>query len=377
MSFSHPLDKHPHFTRIDDPESGAVSYALKPIVAPFQKGGYFLAPSIAGDNNILWFRGSHPPLKKEQTLAAVSLDPDQPDYRWFDGALMSGNFMLNESGDGAWVPINDGIYFQPFTGSIEETWRLDKSFLQGRHLWRLVTDLTSSPDGRYFLLDSYIGNRWLISLVDRQTGEHIELRWFGRGHHHTIYSRHDPELFMVSHSHWLDPYTGFKNEMDIRIWLMNTKLTRYEPLDSRLWFGQNSKTCHEWWTPEGKVQYCDYDQGIVEIDPDTKQSEIIWPRPCIHGMCDPTNRYLVGDVNCYSWNDKKPCSVWFLDRETGQEKAIISRMPEQPYDWRDFRAYHIDPHPHFSADGSMVIYTTVHDGRATVAVSPVAGNLVQ
>jgi hypothetical protein len=46
-------------------------------------------------------------------------------------------------------------------------------------------------------------------------------------------------------------------------------------------------------------------------------------------------------------------------------------MPPQPLPWRDFRAFHIDPHPHFSADGQWVIYTTTALGKVSVALTPV------
>jgi hypothetical protein len=47
-------------------------------------------------------------------------------------------------------------------------------------------------------------------------------------------------------------------------------------------------------------------------------------------------------------------------------------MPPQPIAWRDFRAYHIDPHPAFSADGQWMTYTTTAPGYLTVAMAPVA-----
>ena len=118
--------------------------------------------------------------------------------------------------------------------------------------------------------------------------------------------------------------------------------------------------CHEWWAPDGAVQYCNYDCGIVEqSDPfDARSKKLIWDRPSTHGMCSPCGRFLVCDVNPYQWNDRKPCQVWFRDRETGKEIPIVSRMPPHNIAWGDVRRYHIDPHPHFSADGRYIIFTS-------------------
>ena len=89
-------------------------------------------------------------------------------------------------------------------------------------------------------------------------------------------------------------------------------------------------------------------------------------------MGEDTNRFYVGDQGCYKWNEKTPCSVWFYNRITGRELPIVTKMPPPPMDWRDFRTYHIDPHPNFSADGSWITYTTTGPGYLTVALTPVA-----
>jgi len=339
----------------------------------------FVRPSVAGDSSYLWFYACDPPVKKWRN-AVVSLDPAEPTCRDLPGSMQyrqSGNGVLDESGHAAFLPVDDGIYRFDADEACDEVFRMPPSMLEGRHLFRLVTDLTLDAAGERFLLDSWIGNRWLISLVDAGSGEIEPLRWFGREHHHAIFSYHDSTLFLVAHGHWRDPYTGQKSEMDVRMWLMNTTLDRYEPVDPTLWFGRNSRTCHEWWTRDGRVQYCDYDRGIVEHDPVTRESELIWPRPAIHGMCNATGRFLVSDEGCYNWNDRVPCRVWFFDRDSRSEIAIVSRMPPPGVPWRDFRTYHIDPHPHFSADGRYVIYTTSVGGAPSVAVCPVASLLDQ
>ena len=53
------LDQHPHFMRWTDPLSGVTSYALKLVLSPMQRGGYFIAPSL-GPYGDLWFEMAYP-----------------------------------------------------------------------------------------------------------------------------------------------------------------------------------------------------------------------------------------------------------------------------------------------------------------------------
>jgi hypothetical protein len=63
--------------------------------------------------------------------------------------------------------------------------------------------------------------------------------------------------------------------------------------------------------------------------------------------------------------------VTFSNTETGREVDIVSVgcMPE-PEGGR--RRYHVDPHPRFCADDRYICYTTTVQGRADVAIVPVA-----
>ena len=111
---------------------------------------------------------------------------------------------------------------------------------------------------------------------------------------------------------------------------------------------------------------------MEQSDPfDSRSKKLIWDRPSTHGMCSPCGRFLVCDINPYQWNDRKPCQVFFKDTETGQEIPLISHMPPHHVPWGDVRRYHIDPHPHFSADGHYVIFTSSVLGAPTVTLTAV------
>ena len=62
-----------------------------------------------------------------------------------------------------------------------------------------------------------------------------------------------------------------------------------------------------------------------------------------------------------------------FDRRTGREVAVCSDCGLPPIDDpENWRSYHLDPHPHFSADGGTIVYTTCARGTVDVALAPVA-----
>jgi hypothetical protein len=366
---SHPLDDHPYFTRWTDPQTEAESYVLSERIAPIMKAHYFETPSMKGDSKWLWFGALCPPGNAWQ-VGVVSLDPDDPQIRLIPGAHYTGNPWVDPDGETICVPIDEGIFRFDVEGNWTELFRMPNDVRKNRYLYKLVTDLTVTADGRYFLLDSHVGNRWLLSLVDCQTGELTELEWFHNAHIHCFASPVDPTLFAVAQNHWIDPTTGEKNNMHVRLWFMDTQGTRYEPVFGDLWFGHNCMSCHEWFGPDGTFYWCDYREGIYHCGtgPD-RTRELLWNRPSWHGQTDPsTGRYHVADIRPYTWN---PCQVYFYDAQLQRDLAIASDLPSPLVQGPNWRKWHLDPHPHFSQDGQYVIHTTTAPrGEISVAVVP-------
>lgn len=365
------LAAHPYFTAHRDPVSGVTSHLLSKRVAPYQIGLYFMNPSMRGDSWWLWFRCAFPP-EKSWLLCVVKLDPGDPQIRCFPNMRMTGTPWITADGETAYVPLADRVCKIDVRGEWEEVLRVPPELLKSRHLFRLVSNMSPSADGRCFLFDSHVGDEFILWLHDRETGEQKVVHRFARKMHHSHFSQHDPDLFMVSQGPGNDIYTGTRVNIETRTWLMNTGGTRLEPLTPDLFFGKNARNCHEWWTPEGKIQYCEYDSGIWEVDPESKTRELLWNRPSIHGQVHPEGTWLACDENTYQWNDRKPCSVWAWHRESGRELCVDGPLPQPPFGWKDWRAWHPDPHPHFSSDGEALIYTTTRGGTMNVAVSPTA-----
>jgi hypothetical protein len=372
------LDRHPFFTRWTDPETGAASYLLNERVAPLQKGLYYVTPSISADNRWLWFNAVFPP-SRAVFMAVVSLDPERPAIRWFPETHLNGNPLVLPEGNAAYVPIHDGIYRLTADGGLKEMVRLPADLIGYRRLGRVVTGLTVSADGRHLILDSDVGNRTELSLVETATWNLTRLCSLPGVHHHVYFSPTDPELFCIAQAPNYDPVSGDKNDMIVRMWVMNTAQTRFEPVFGDLWFKHNCMSCHEWWAADGTFCWCDYNEGVYETDvarADRKKT-LVWPRPMCHAQCDRTKRYYVGDQNPYDRTDKSPCRVFFFDRATGRDIAVVSRMGQPDFGAArgDWRSYHLDPHAHFSPDGSAFVYTTTVRGTVDVAVTPVADML--
>jgi len=365
------LEGHPFFEPWTDPRSGITSYVLTKRVAPVQLGFYFTNPSMSPDGNWLWFYTAFPP-GKPRTLGVVGLDAEAPMIRHFPGdAFSSGSPMVAPESDAVYFCLGNSVWRQGIEGEPQVACTLSEEWINKRRFNRLATHLTLSADGRYFLLDGDIGAHWWVGLGDRETGEVTVLHEFPRHYNHAQFSTVDPDLFLIAQDWWNDPVTGQYFCYDHRIWLMDTHQTRFEPLRPKDWFGHGTSASHEWWSKDGLICWVDYREGAYECNLADQTARKVWQGPLCHAHCDATRRYWCADESPYKW-ERQPCEVRFYDRESDVEVKVVSGMPKPPI---PRRAYHIDPHPHFSPDGQWIVYTTTVLGNVDVAVTPVAGIL--
>jgi len=367
---AHDLSRHPFFEAWVDPETGVESFVLTERVAPVQQSFYFTNPSVSRDGNWLWFYTKFPPADY-QTLGVVCLDPAKPVIRHFPrAAFCCVSPMVADEGDAIYYCARNSVWRMDMKGVPAAVCALSEDYIHHRRLERLVTHLTRSADGRYFLLDGEVGNHWFVGLGDTETGEVKILKEFGRHYDHAQFSPTDPELFLIAQDWWRDSTTGQYFIYDQRIWLMDITGERFEPLRPKDYFAHNSHASHEWWSADGLVCWLDYKKGAYTCDPVTRETAHVWRRPLCHGHCDATRTYWCADQSPYEW-DTKPCQVKFLDSSSRAEVDIVSAMP-RPAESRDL--YHIDPHPQFSPDGEWIVYTTTVRGAVDVALAGV-GNL--
>jgi hypothetical protein len=364
-----PLLEHSHFVPWTDPVSGVRSLLLDERVAPVQFVIYFVNPAVSADEKWLWFGGGYPPSPYKR-LGVVSLDPDRPLVRMFQEATFhSETPLVSASGDSCYFASGTGVYEIGVSGEVRTVLEIPQEILKDRPLSRVATHLTLSADGRTLLLDgAFAAGRWFVAVGNILTGEVRLLKEWTRHMNHAQFSPTDPALFSIAQDWWRDPLSGQAFPFDQRIWLMDTQGRRYEPLRPSDWFGHGTLACHEWWDRQGRVCWVDYQAGAMRCDIATRGVEHIWRRPLCHAHCDPTGTLWCADDSPYLWNER-PCEVLFFNSHTGREVPIFSAMPppSQPR-----HPLHLDPHPHFSPQGTYIVSMTTVRGLPEVAVTEVA-----
>lgn len=368
QNMKYDLSRHPYFEEWKNPSNGVVSFVLTKRVAPLQWPFYFTNPSISPNGKYLWFQAAYPP-NPQKFLGCVSLDPDDPWIKTYPQAGFSAESpMVSPDSKGVYFACQENVYYMDMDGTIRTVMSLPQEYINHRYLYRLVTHLSLSCDGKYFLLDGHVGNVYFIAQGDVRNGEVKILHEFDYCHDHAQFSPVDPKRFLLPRDWRRDPVTGRYVFMEIRLWLMDLEQTIYRPLCPDLWESHPGDTAHEWWSKDGKVCFVDYGKGVFKVDPDTRAIEHIWKRPVCHAHCDSSGRYFCADQTPYAWG-KAPVKILFYDREKDVEKEIASDLPVPPVPRGD---YHLDPHPHFSPDDAYVTYLTTVMGQVDVAVTPVA-----
>lgn len=361
------LSRHPFFTEWRDPASGAVSYILTERVAPVQFSFYFTNTSVSSDGEYLWFYVAFPPAPG-LFLARVALDPEKTDIKWFpQSQFQVRSPMLKHDGSGVYFFSGTQLVFMDNDGNTKIIGCVPQEYIANRYVFRLATHLSLSADGRYFLVDGDVGNDCFIALMDAGSGEFKVLHEFPYLHNHALFSPVNPRQFLLPRDWRRNCITGKYEFMEHRLWVMDIDQTYYSPLCPDLWESKHTNTAHEWWSSDGLVCFIDYAKGVFECNPDTKEIFHVWRRPLCHAQSTCGRRYFCADQTPYCWNDEQPLKILFYDRANDKEYEIASALPP-PVLPRD--PYHLDPHPHFSPDGSMVVYMTTALNNVDVAISP-------
>lgn len=397
------IENSRHFTPYTDPVSGVKSYILTTRVAALQQGFYFVNSGFSDDGRYLWFYCANPPAP--HYVAMLDLETDT--ISEFPDATGSGWCVDGPTGDMYWG-CPDGLRMHhPVAGSEsilvgampEEARRLGARYLG--------TNLTFTPDKTEMVVDVQIknpdgssgGSR--IGTMTLADGEFHE--WYrtepGIPYNHAQCSPIDPDLCMCAHEFHYDPVLKknvppSKTPEGIypRLQLIRRDGTRQMMIPHA-----NSAT-HECWSADGKsFYYCSgtsaeegeiRGQHVIARDwMDGKPAEVVAYLPveggvgAWHAHSSIDGRYFVvdGSYNAYglSWWRGTRSFTRFYDTKTKEVKFIISDNPiVNGYTPDNPCAHHIDPHPRFCCGDRYVVHTTTVLGRVDVAVTPVAGNLI-
>jgi len=364
---NYDLSQHPYFTKWEDPESKVVSYILTKRVAPVQFPFYFTNSSISPDGEYLFFYVGFPP-SQHLYIGIVALNPENPWIAWYpQTSFAEASPMVAPDSSGVYHFTGPRLCFTSLKGETKIIGCIPDEYINHRHIYWLSTHLTISADGKYFLVDGKIGDDFFVALMDVKTGEFKLLHEFPYCHNHGQFSPVNPKQFLLPRDWQRDPSTGKYEFMENRLFVMDTDQTYYRPLFPEFWEGHDGNSAHEWWSQDGIVCFVSYATGVFECNPDTLEKRHVWKRPLVHAQCNGDRTLYCADQSPYEWN-QRPCEILFFNRQTQEEKHIVTAMPKPAYGRGDF---HLDPHPHFSPDGRSIIYMTTVLGAVDVAVTPV------
>jgi Tol biopolymer transport system component len=301
-------------------------------------------------------------------VAVVALNPEKPWITWYPESLFSEESpMVAPDSSGVYYITADRLCYTPLKGETRVIGKIPENYINNRFLYWAGTHLSISADGKWFLVDGEIGDDCFIALMDVKTGEFKLLHEFNYRHDHAGFSPVNPKQFLFPRDWRRDPATGKYQYMENRLYVMDTDQTYYRPLYPEFWEGKHGNTAHEWWSKDGIVCFVNYADGVFECNPDTLEKRHVWKRPLCHAHSNGDRTLFCGDQTPYEWK-KRPVEILFYNRNTGEEKHIVTAMPYPPVPRGD---YHLDPHPHFSPDGRYIVYMTTVLGKVDVAVTPV------
>jgi hypothetical protein len=357
------------FTSSRHPANGIESFVFN---APHPIGTqslYFGKPACDDELRHIWFAWFTPwagYAHSGRMLGLIDVEKGQvayfPDHQFADG----GAAVDPRTGDLIWANGRHVWRRAPSTTDVPHPLgSLPAELTHRRVLTRLLTQPSVSADGRYVLMDTRIGTRCFIGALDTASGRYEG--WFSSRLHlnHAQFSPVDPNLVLVAREDEVDPTTGLGTPYDHRMFLYNRDGT-FVPVGPS---GRNNG--HEVWSAGGKsVWFVDFRQGVMRLDVSTGEAVLIWPKTGWHATASACETYVVSDHRIGAKNGGPCWLVRFLNRRTGRS-IEFARMPSLGLDDQ-----HQHPHPRFSARDRVIIYTTQHEGRAALAITPVADLVV-
>ena len=379
------------FVKYVEPESGAVSYLLKPgLVAANQQSLYFTHKSMSDDGRFLlfWTSGNEFPngvgrKPEPQVRGMAVVDFLKDEVIRFDGVFTSIPFLDTKS-DVVYYPdvTRQAIFKRDLranpTKEIEVA-KIPQALLaeaEGKPLEKICGHLTLTSDRTRAFLDAKVyDGKWVQGMLklDDGTWEKWGETDFILNHGQVNPVRDD--LALCAHEvRWVDK-SGAKhsitnwNGVYPRLQLLEKgKRTMIPP-------GFSNYATHEHWTPDGKGFYwCNHELGgETYYDLETKTRDILCPIQGYHSNVTADRRYVTFDHPVGSWYRGCHWKLAFWNRETSASVLVYAKS--QRLATKEFQSkLHPDPHPQFVC-GDRYIVSTFNgpDGLMNVMVTPVAG----
>ena len=380
------------FSRHVDPDSGVVSWILKPgIVAHNQQHFYFTAKSMTDDGRFLMFHAaddefSGRPRRKNMKVLDFLTDEviDLPDV---PGGCTP---FADPKTDQIWYVKDDGLCRRDLLADPRKEIRLcdfaPEVLMPKEGYGHYCTHLTLTPDRTRCFLDwcSAGGKDWYGPnikarqlVVDVATGRLVDEWgtgdfWINHGQLNPV----NPDLAMCAYEgcskKWVRGEDGQRvrvprgdDEVYPRIILVEKGKRTFVRSKVR------NYATHEHWTEDGTGFYwCA--SGVHYCDLATGRQRCICPLGSAHATVTADNRYITSDCDWGGWWRGCGWTTSFYNRDTHQGLYIHTRRPvyaarEKP------SALHPDPHPQFvCADRYICCTMNVKEHQMTVSLTPVA-----
>ena len=384
-----------HFTTYIDPVSQVPIAVLSTRGAQIQQNLYYISNPWSADGRWFWFKCAHPSTPGH-TMAVIDFLTDEVHYFFEAGA------------NGAVDPRSGELYYGTTLGIFRRTPNpadkpvriaiLPEVCRKASVTWA-GTHLTFTPDYRELLVDIQTPLGSFIGTFDIATGAFSE--WYRTDklfYNHAQMNPVDRDLCMCAHDYKYAPEAGraFAPALEDGIYpRMNVisrdgKRTVLPPIFN--W------AMHEWWAPDGKsVYYCsnrwrsgDHFSAPAEDDEliaivgqnflDDREPQTVCTVPIPgngigtwHAHCSRDERYFVidstyPDGKLTSWRGCETM-LHIYDRKTDKLFRFLTKNPVVEW-WTpaDPCPYHIDPHPRFDLNDTLISFTTTVRGRVDVGM---------
>lgn len=226
-------------------------------------------------------------------------------------------------------------------------------------------------DGKYISLHSRVESKGKFISIETETGE-VDISFekkflppFSTANHGMICPT-NPDIMFFAHE-------GSTQYITNRLWIYNKKTGEMRNI-TRQKMDENSNLVeffgHEAWTPDGKGMYfVKYPQsplkptGLGYVDMETGKNEILFSGyPYWHVGVSKDGKYLSADTmrGCFDGTDLSEVVVADIAEKTETVIDVVHSTGKHP----------CHPHPHFSLDSKMVVYTIrTETNRTTIRVA--------
>ncbi len=382
-----------HFTTHIDPVSGVKIAVLSTHIAQVQKNFYLINSGWSDDGRYLWFLCSCPP-NPAQTLYMAVVDFLTDEVHAFT-ETNDGGMVDPKTGNYYWRN-KDGIFMRtPNPSDKYQCIAKIPTYIKKMGAYGEGSHLTFTPDRQEILTDIQTREGSVIGSFHVVTGEFTE--WYrtnpGVTYNHCQCSPIDGNVCMCAHEFYWSPEHNERRPPKLvdniyprlQIITRDGKRTMLKPY--------KNFAGHEFWAPDGKSIYyqnsayrafesrelfaceigtllqdkLDGSDPIVVCEVNLPGGAGVW-----HAQCSQEQKYFVMD-GAYAtgefplWRGCETC-IHFFNRENGKLYKFLTKNPVvEGWSLENQCPYHIDPHPRFVLNDTLIAFTTTICGRVDVA----------